>query len=72
MKIPGRPLPDWARRYQAVIDLCTTDANYYRKVRAAWTTAQRLELIETARTIQPALPGVIITKSEPPPLPLFS
>jgi hypothetical protein len=65
-------LPPWAQPYQAVLELCATDASFRALVRNAWTTAQRMELIELARTIQPALPGVEIHKAEPPPLPLFA
>ena len=65
-------IPPWAQPYQAVIELCETDRGFRALVRNAWTTDQRLKLIETARTIQPALPGVEIHKAEPPPLPLFA
>lgn len=65
-------LPPWAQPYQAVIELCETDKEFRASVRTAWTTQQRIELIELATHLQPTLPGVTITKAEPPPLPLFT
>ena len=64
-------LPPWARPYQAVVELCETDKGFRALVRNAWTTQQILGLIELATYPQPTLPGVTITKAEPPPLPLF-
>ena len=64
-------LPDWARQHKAVVDLCMIYPDYDHRVRTAWTTQQHIELIETAKTMQPHFPGMI-RDAEPPPLPLFA
>ncbi len=63
--IPGRPLPDWAKRHPAVVDMCAVNAAYWRKVRFAWTVAERNECIDIAHLRQPTLPGIEPGKEKP-------